>query len=1146
MIGRLALLLLLSLSGAFLKGAVAADGADGRIRVLIVGGQNNHDWELGNAFHLALLARQPGIVAEESNTPPAKATKEAWDAWKPEFHKYAVVLLNYNGEMWPDERKAEFEKYLAEGGCAMPLHAANNSFTGWEAYERAVGLLWRHAEYGATVFFDADGKLQREEKGHGPFSSHGKLYDWKMTVRDTASPITAGMPVHWIHRLDELYHGQRGPAADLHILLSAWSDKDKGGTGRDEPIVWWVPVGKGKVLTNLMGHLGDTACLSCVGYQTVLLRSIEWLATGGCTTPIPADFPVEKTSQDYPGGVAKVLPGPKSVEESQQRFKLPPGYRIELVAHEPMIVNPVCFNWDADGALYVCEMRTYMMDADATGQGEPRSRVSKLVDKDGDGVYETATVFADGLVLPRMVLPLDDRVVIAETYTGKFVSYKDTDGDGVADQKVEVFDGGPSKGNLEHQDSALTWGLDNRLYTALVGSRRFRIGADLKWAAEPLYGRGSQWGLAQDDLGRFVSSAAGGEQGAFGFQQAPIYGALSLPGEADEQFQVLYPRLQTLDVQGGLGRVHPIKGTINHITACAGQSIFRGDRLPADFEGDYILPEPVGRLVRRAKVTVVDGKRVLVNAYPGDEFITSTDPAFRPVWSATGPDGCLYIGDMGNGIIQESAWNLPGQYLRQMVDRDGHAKITGQGRIWRVVHDSTRRGPAPQLKAKRPAELVEFLAHPNGWWRDTAQQLIVLRGDQGVVPALKALVASPAGAPLGRVHALWALDGLGATDRALLLTAFTDADARVRATAVRISESLLKSGDAAQVAELVARYATLAKDKDVEVVVQVLNSLRYSKAPAAKQLVLGIAAQHPYNEAITATAQQSGRFDPDHPSGFNPRLDGVAMALAKQGREHFTQLCFACHGVDGKGVVSSDGMRMGPPLAGSPRVLGTKEAVTRIVLHGLSGDLDGKAYTGFMLPMKANDDQWIAEVLTYVRTAFGNSASAITAAEVAAIRADSKERTAPFTIAELASWMPLPKEVMATWTMSASKNSEKAKLAVDGDAATRWDTGGKQEAGQWLQFDFGKPCQVTRVIADCQASAGDWPRGWELTVSDDGATWSKPLAKGESQKTAVTLLDLKLPAPATARFLRLTQTLSGATGNFWSVNEVLVFGQAQK
>ncbi len=1130
---RLLILALLSLS-------LLLPAADGKIAVLLIGGQNNHDWQKSNAFLMAFLANQPGIAVEESNTPPNKASKEAWAAWKPDFSKYGAVLLNYNGEMWPDETKAALEKYLNDGGGVMPLHAANNSFTGWNGFEQAVGLLWRGKDFGASVFFDTEGKLQREEKNQGRGMGHGGQYDWKMTVRDTKHPITAGMPVNWIHRLDELYHGQRGPAEKLNILLSAFSDPSKGGTGKDEPIVWWVPVGKGKMLTNVMGHVGDTACLSCVGYQTTLLRSIEWLAKGACTTVIPADFPTDKASQNYPGGVAKVLPSAKdlTIEESMKRFKLPPGYRIELVAQEPAIINPVCFAWDANGNLYVCEMRTYMMDADAKGEDEPKSRVTKLSDTDGDGVLDKATVFLDNLVLPRMVLPLDDRVVIAETYTGKFVSYKDTDGDGVADQNELVFDAGKQGGNLEHQDSALTWGSDNFIYTAQTGSRRFRIGADRKWTTDQIFGRGSQWGMAIDDLGRMVSATGGGEQGAFGFQQHPSYGALSLPGELDPDFQMVYPRMQTVDVQGGLGRVDPIKGTVNHITACAGQSIFRGDRMPADFNGDYILPEPVGRLVRRAKVNVVDGKRVMVNAYDKDEFITSTDPAFRPVWSATGPDGCLYIGDLHNGIVQEGNWTKPGSYLREMIDRDGHGKYAGHGRIYRVLHETSKPGPRPALLAKKPADLVADLSHPNGWWRDTAQQLIVLRGDKSVVPALQALAKSGQ-APLGRVHALWTLDGLGASDRAVLVAAFKDADPRVRATAVRISETLFKKGDA----ELVAEYAALGKDKDIDVVVQTINTLRFSKDPAVKKLILDLAARHPGNEIVTASAQQSSQFDPDRPSPQNPKLDPGAMALAKKGHDHFVQLCFACHGQDGKGVTTNDGMRMGPPLARSPRVLGNKEAVTRIVLDGLLGELDGKTYAGFMLPMKANDDQWIAEVLTYVRTSFGNSASAITKDDVARVRAATKTRAAPYTIAELGDLVPVSPEVMKTWTFSASKNGDKAKNAIDGDAGSRWDTGGSQTAGQWFQFDAGKPWTFSQVTVECEGSASDYPRGWELCTSDDGTKWSEPLAKGEGTKP---VLDIALPKGTTARYVRLIQTSTGKTGLFWSIHELTVCGAEKK
>jgi hypothetical protein len=235
---------------------------------------------------------------------------------------------------------------------------------------------------------------------------------------------------------------------------------------------------------------------------------------------------------------------------------------------------------------------------------------------------------------------------------------------------------------------------------------------------------------------------------------------------------------------------------------------------------------------------------------------------------------------------------------------------------------------------------------------------------------------------------------------------------------------------------------------------------------------------------------------------------------------------------------------MGPSLVGSARVNGNKEAVTRIVLHGLMGELDGQTYAGLMLPMKANDDQWVAEVLTYIRTAFGNSGSAITKDDVARIRAATKDRAAPYTMADLAAFVPASKAVMAGWTITASHNGKKVAQACDGDPTTRWDTGTKQEAGQWFQIDFGKPWALTQITAETNASPGDWPRGWELTVSDDGMTWSKPIAKGENQKVPV--IDVKLPANTVARYMRLTQTVSGKSGGFWSIHELQVFGEVKK
>lgn len=1105
------------------------------ISVLVVGGQNNHNWQVGNEFLMKLLTSS-GFSAVESNTPPKGATAEAWAAWKPEFGKYQCVVLDYNGEMWPDAVKAAFEKYVSDGGSVALVHAANNSFTGWVEYEKMVGMLWRHTMYGASLYLNESGAVIREPAGKGRPCGHGKQWEWQATVRDAKHPITAGMPPVWKHVKDELYHGQRGPAENMNLLISAYDDAKYDGTGKHEPIVWWVPYGKGKVVTNLMGHVGDNSGpMACVGFQTTLLRSIEWMVTGLCETPIPADFPTpELTSRSFPGGIPKVPLMDLTKEEAMARIKVPKGYRLELVASEPDIVHPVMCTWDGDGRMYVAEMRTYMHDVKATGENDPRSRVSRLTDTNGDGVLDKTTVFADNLVLPRMVLPLDDRVIIAETYTGKFLTYRDSNGDGVADEKKDFYKGEPTKNNLEHQDTALQWGIDNYLYSGNL-SRRFRVTANGS-GMEPsqIFGRTSQWGLAMDDEGRFFCSAAGGENPAFGFQQFPSYGSLTLPDETETGFAETFPGVQSFDTQSGLTRIHNTKGTLNHFTACCGQSIYRGDALPEEMLGDYILPEPVGRMIRRAKVKNVEGKRVLANATPGDEFITSTDMTFRPIWTATGPDGCLYIVDLHHGIVQESAWVPAGGYLHTAVLNEGYDKYVGHGRIYRLVPEGFKPGAQPLMLQETPAQLVPHLSHANGWWRDTAQKLIVLKGDKSVVPALIEL-ARKGDAPLGRMHALWTLDGLGATDRQLIMDAFCDSDARVRAAALRISESFLKKADL----EVVAKMEPLLKDRSPDVVVQAVNSLRYLPKKGGHTAIQKAAEAHPWNEIITASARQSLQFDPEKPSGIGVAIDAVGMALMRKGSDHYAQLCIACHGPDGKGIVSSDKINLAPSLASSPRVTGSPDAAVRIVLHGLIGEVDGKTYAGAMVPMKANDDQWVAEVLTFIRNSFGNSAPAIIPAEVAAIRA-AGERNAPYTLAELAPFLAVTRDEMSTWAFSASNKDNETKRAWDGDAKSRWSSGTAQRPGMWFQFDMRKPLLLTRVSFDSRASKDDYPRGYEIRVSDDGEKWSEPVVTGKG----AAMTSIHFPGQTVARFVRITQTGSDK-GCFWSFNEMAVYGTAE-
>ena len=266
------------------------------IKVMIIGGQNNHDWAKSTPFMKELLDKTSHFETILCNAPEKDSAQEAWDAWQPSFRDYDCVILDYNGEMWPDRVKEDFVEYVSNGGSVLVVHAANNSFTGWEEYEQMVGLLWRPPDYGYSLYMDDDGNVVSEDPGQGRGMGHGSQYDWKMTVRDTEHPITKDMPVNWMHKHDELYHGQRGPAQNVNILLTAYSDPsgDRRGTGKHEPIVWWIPFGKGKVATDLMGHVGELGSMQCVGFKVWLYRLCEWLATGECVTPIPDNFPTEE------------------------------------------------------------------------------------------------------------------------------------------------------------------------------------------------------------------------------------------------------------------------------------------------------------------------------------------------------------------------------------------------------------------------------------------------------------------------------------------------------------------------------------------------------------------------------------------------------------------------------------------------------------------------------------------------------------------------------------------------------------------------------------------------------------------------------------------------------------------------------------
>jgi uncharacterized protein len=264
------------------------------VRVLIVDGQNNHDWQRTTQSLRATLTATKRFTVSVSTSPPKGQAD--WRAWRPDFSAADVVVSNYNGEPWPEPVRRAFVSFVERGGGAVMVHAANNPFPDWPEFNRMIGLGWRKADYGDRITVDdKSGALVRTPRGQGPGAGHGPAHLFRIKVRRPDHPIMRGLPAEWPHALDQLSHGQRGPALDMTVLDSAYSAKDHGGTGEHEPVTWIIPYGKGHVVTTMLGHQWrdqpTTPALDCPGFRTVFTRSVEWAATGRVTLPVPPDFP---------------------------------------------------------------------------------------------------------------------------------------------------------------------------------------------------------------------------------------------------------------------------------------------------------------------------------------------------------------------------------------------------------------------------------------------------------------------------------------------------------------------------------------------------------------------------------------------------------------------------------------------------------------------------------------------------------------------------------------------------------------------------------------------------------------------------------------------------------------------------------------
>ncbi|QDS92849.1 Trehalose utilization [Roseimaritima multifibrata] len=251
------------------------------LKVLLVDGQNNHNWKETSPLIVQVL-EGTGQFAVDVATSPAKGGDMT--SFQPAFSDYDVVVSNYNGQPWSEATRKAFEEYVSGGGGFVSVHAADNAFPGWEAYNRMIGLGgWggRNEESGPYVRWQ-NGKIVRQaDKGRG--GSHGRRHPFLVVVRDTNHPITKGLPSSWMQAADELYAELRGPAENMHVLATAFSSPDTGGTDKHEPILMSVAYGDGRVFHTTLGH--DNEAMKGVAFQVTLQRGTEWAATGKVTTP---------------------------------------------------------------------------------------------------------------------------------------------------------------------------------------------------------------------------------------------------------------------------------------------------------------------------------------------------------------------------------------------------------------------------------------------------------------------------------------------------------------------------------------------------------------------------------------------------------------------------------------------------------------------------------------------------------------------------------------------------------------------------------------------------------------------------------------------------------------------------------------------
>jgi putative membrane-bound dehydrogenase-like protein len=593
---------------------------------------------------------------------------------------------------------------------------------------------------------------------------------------------------------------------------------------------------------------------------------------------------------------------PYSPEKSLKSFQLPEGFRIELVAAEPEVIDPIAMAFDERGRLFVVEMGDYPISQ------EPLSRIKLLEDQDGDGRFERSTVFVDRLHFAHGVMPWKKGIIV--TCAPDILYFEDTDGDSRADVRKVILTGF-AQVNPQLHVNAPTYGMDNWIYAAYPkfgpGVRFkqfsdlgkpihfpdhpevpavdiFAKGMDLRFKPdqlklEPISGN-SEFGLAFDARGhRFPSWNDKHVQ----------HVVIENQYLARNPFLAVGSAVQFASDHGDAAEVYPITenphlkeirepsllSQLGHFTSACGQSIYTGGSFPKKYEGAYFICEPVSNLVHCDLLSPHGATFVAKRALEKSEFLASKDSWFMPVFTTVGPDGALYVVDFYREIVEHPEW------IRKDLMNATKLFYAGndRGRIHRVVYEGAKSVGKPRLNEASVSGLVQELSNPNLWWRITAQRLLVERQDPAAIPPLKDL-SQKAPSAEGRMHALWTLEGMNALDADLVLHALGDDSPAVREQAIRLTEKYLSDS------RVMRKLLQMTNDPDNRVEFQLACTLAELPPTHSFEALSQIAARHledPWFQTavLTAASQNANRW-------FQEVLGGKDFVQAQsKGKEEF-------------------------------------------------------------------------------------------------------------------------------------------------------------------------------------------------------------------------------------------------------------------